>query len=245
MPPIGGVANGAMVLADRLFADMPYESFRKVLEPKVDGSKNLDEAFFDDDLDFFLLFSSISCQTGQRSQANYAAANNFMVGLASQRRARGLPASVIDIGMVIGIGVIQRTEDGEGISAMETTLRKLDYMPVSERDLHHLLAEAILVGKSDEDPEIITGLETYNTSSGNQPFWHKNPRFSHLIANAGSALAAQGATSSVQKTLKEKLAGTRGPDDALEVMERAFVTYLASSLKVSFYFAMNYFTICC
>ena len=76
MPAIGGVANGAMVLSDRLFADMPYESFQKVLEPKVDGSKNLDEVFSGDDLDFFILFSSISVVTGQRSQANYAAANN-------------------------------------------------------------------------------------------------------------------------------------------------------------------------
>lgn len=76
MPPIGGVANGAMVLSDKLFADMSYDSFQKVLKPKVDGSMNLDEVFANDDLDFFILFSSISAVTGQRSQANYAAANN-------------------------------------------------------------------------------------------------------------------------------------------------------------------------
>lgn len=76
MPPIGGVANGAMILSDKLFADMTYDSFRKVLRPKVEGSKNLDEVFSEDDLDFFILFSSISAVTGQRSQANYAAANN-------------------------------------------------------------------------------------------------------------------------------------------------------------------------
>jgi hypothetical protein len=162
-----------------------------------------------------------------------------MVGLASQRRARNLPASVIDIGMVIGIGVIQRTEGGEDIGAMETALRKLDYMPVSERDLHQLLAEAILVGRSDESPEIVTGLETYNTASGNSPFWHKNLRFSHLITDVGSSQAGQGSASSVQKTLKEKLADARGPDDALQIMEGALLTYLASSLKVSSVFGME------
>ncbi|THC93486.1 hypothetical protein EYZ11_007042 [Aspergillus tanneri] len=233
MPPIGGVANGAMLLADKLFADMPYDSFQKVLKPKVDGSKNLDEVFSDDDLDFFILFSSISAVTGQRSQANYAAANNFMVGLASQRRARNLPASVIDIGMVIGIGVIQRTDGDEGMGAMETALRKLDYMPVSERDLHHLLAEAIVVGRSDESPEVVTGLETYNTGSGNSPFWHKNLRFSHLITDIGSSEARQGSANSIQKTWKEKLADASGPDDALQIMEGALLTYLSSSLKLS------------
>ena len=65
-----------MVLSDKMFADMTYESFQDVLKPKVDGSRNLDEIFSGDDLDFFILFSSISAVTGQRSQANYAAANN-------------------------------------------------------------------------------------------------------------------------------------------------------------------------
>lgn len=51
-----------------------------------------------------------------------------MVGLALQRRGRNLPASVIDIGMVIGIGIIQKTEGTGGTGAMETVLRKLDYM---------------------------------------------------------------------------------------------------------------------
>ncbi|PLB52456.1 putative hybrid NRPS/PKS enzyme [Aspergillus steynii IBT 23096] len=232
MPPIGGVANGAMVLSDKLFADMSYDSFQKVMKPKVDGTMNLDEVFANDDLDFFILFSSVSAVTGQRSQANYAAANNFMAGLAARRRARNLVASVIDIGMVIGIGVIQRSEDGDGISAMEATLRQLDYMPVSERDLHHLLAEAILVGSSDDSPEIITGLETYNINSENSPFWHKNLRFSHLLPPAGSSQTTQGSGHNVQKTWKEKLADTRRPDDTLQIMEEAILTYLASSLKL-------------
>ncbi|KAL8727347.1 MAG: hypothetical protein Q9166_006115 [cf. Caloplaca sp. 2 TL-2023] len=233
MPPIGGVANGVIVLSDKLFADMTYDSFLKVPKPKVDGSKNLGEVFSGDELDFFILFSSISAVTGQRSQANYAAANNFMIGLASQRRARNLPASVIDIGMIIGIGVVQRTEDREGISTMETALRKLDYMPVSERDLHHLLAEAIHVGRTEESPEIVTGFEIYNTASGNSPFWHKNMRFSHLITDFGSSPAGQGSANSVQKSLKEKLTDALGPDDALQTLEGALLTYLASSLKLS------------
>jgi hypothetical protein len=76
MPPIGGVANGANVLSDQNFSDMTYDTFMQVQRPKVDGSKNLAEVFSGDALDFFLMFSSISGTTGQRNQANYAAANN-------------------------------------------------------------------------------------------------------------------------------------------------------------------------
>ena len=76
MPAIGGIANGAMVMGNSFFGEMSFETFQKVMAPKVDGSINLDEVFSGDDLDFFILFSSISAVTGQQGQANYAAANN-------------------------------------------------------------------------------------------------------------------------------------------------------------------------
>lgn len=76
MPPIGGVANGAMVMANSLFADMTYEQFQMSMQPKARGSLVLDQVFSADELDFFLMFSSISAVTGQRGQANYAASNN-------------------------------------------------------------------------------------------------------------------------------------------------------------------------
>ena len=75
MPPIAGVINGAMVLADGLFADMSFENLEKVLKPKVDGSINLDEVFSTDDLDFFIMCSSLSAVVGNPGQANYSAAN--------------------------------------------------------------------------------------------------------------------------------------------------------------------------
>jgi short-subunit dehydrogenase len=76
MPPIGGVANGAMVQSNCFFSDLTYDALQEVLKPKVDGSMILDEVFSDDDLEFFLLFSSISAVVGQPFQANYDAANN-------------------------------------------------------------------------------------------------------------------------------------------------------------------------
>lgn len=75
MPPIAGVVNGAMVLSDGIFADMSLESLQKVLRPKVQGSKNLDEAFSGHELDFFMMFSSLTAVAGNRGQGNYAAAN--------------------------------------------------------------------------------------------------------------------------------------------------------------------------
>ena len=75
MPPVSGIVNGAMVLSDGLFADMSLDSFQKVLRPKVEGSLNLDRAFSSVNLDFFIMFSSLTAVAGNRGQGNYAAAN--------------------------------------------------------------------------------------------------------------------------------------------------------------------------
>lgn len=155
-----------------------------------------------------------------------------MVGLAAQMRTRNVPAAVIDIGMVIGIGVVSAATAADGSNAMMAALRKVDYMPVSERDLHHLLAEGILAARSSGPFEITTGLEVYSTT-GNQPFWHKNPLFSHLIADAKSSKVGKVSGDSAQKPLREKLEGAVGPDDRIRTMEEAFMAYLESSLKVS------------
>jgi pseurotin A synthetase (hybrid polyketide synthase/nonribosomal peptide synthetase) len=86
---------------------------------------------------------------------------------------------VINLGPIIGLGFIQNIDSSGDSEAVISTLKGLDYMLVSERELHHILAEAILIGKSDEAPEIITGLET--VSDNPPPFWHNNLLFSHII----------------------------------------------------------------
>ncbi|KAL8365087.1 hypothetical protein RB595_004079 [Gaeumannomyces hyphopodioides] len=47
-PPIAGVANGAMVLHDVALQNMTHEQMIKVLRPKVEGTRILDDIFRDD-----------------------------------------------------------------------------------------------------------------------------------------------------------------------------------------------------
>jgi hybrid polyketide synthase / nonribosomal peptide synthetase ACE1 len=74
-PPVGGIINGAMLLSDGLFADMTLESLQQVLAPKVTGSQNLSQVYNQPDLDFFIMFSSLTCIGGNSGQSNYTAAN--------------------------------------------------------------------------------------------------------------------------------------------------------------------------
>ncbi len=97
LPPIAGVANGAMVLNDGLFNVMSHEKFNGTLRPKVIGTIFLNQLFDKPDLDFFITFSSLAYVTGNFGQTSYAAANAFMTSVVEGRRKRGLVGSVMHL----------------------------------------------------------------------------------------------------------------------------------------------------
>ncbi|MCV7368908.1 polyketide synthase [Mycolicibacterium duvalii] len=98
LPPLAGVAHLAGVLDDALLSQQSIERFRTTLAPKAFGACHLDRLTADDDLDFFLVSSSVSSLFGSPGQANYATANAFLDGLVARRRALGLPATGINFG---------------------------------------------------------------------------------------------------------------------------------------------------
>lgn len=126
LPPLRGVFHAAMVLDDGPLAELSAERFARVGHPKVSGGWNLHLQTADDPLDHFFLFSSIAAVLGTPGQANYAAANAFLDGLARARSAEGLPATAIDLGIVDGAGVVARASEetrgrilGKGIEAFD------------------------------------------------------------------------------------------------------------------------------
>ncbi|KUI37408.1 polyketide synthase [Mycobacterium sp. IS-1496] len=98
LPPLAGVAHLAGVLDDALLSQQSVERFRTTLAPKAFGALHLDRLTRDDDLDFFVVSSSVSSLFGSPGQANYATANALLDGLVAQRRAHGLPATGVNFG---------------------------------------------------------------------------------------------------------------------------------------------------
>lgn len=98
LPPLAGVAHLAGVLDDALLPQQSPERFRTALAPKALGAHHLHQLTKDDDLEFFLLFSSASSVLGSPGQANYATANALLDGLAAERRAQGLTANSVNFG---------------------------------------------------------------------------------------------------------------------------------------------------
>ena len=114
MPPLRGVIHAAGVLDDHLLLNLDVESFRRVLAPKVLGAWNLHSLTADLPLDFFVVFSSVASVLGSPGQANYAAANAFLDGLAHDRRSHGLPCLSINWGPWADAGMAARASSSRG-----------------------------------------------------------------------------------------------------------------------------------
>ncbi|KAI0515152.1 hypothetical protein F5B22DRAFT_647032 [Xylaria bambusicola] len=213
MPPAGGVVNGAMVLDDCLFAQMTIETWNRVLHPKTIGSANLDTVFSEPDLDFFIMTSSFAAIGGHAGQSNYAAANMYMNGLAAQRRKRGLVGMALNIGVIYGLGLLQREK-----TYLYAGLEKDGYPPISERDLHHMFLEAVVAGRPTTDGDcakyhqehvpfdITTGLRRFRRGSPQPLHWHEDLRFGHFAMRPEADSANVDSTNNTKRSLQEELA---------------------------------------
>ncbi|CAM3141535.1 ACP S-malonyltransferase [Mycobacterium colombiense] len=98
LPPLAGVAHLAGVLDDGLLPQQSPDRFRTTLAPKAFGAYHLHLLTMDDDLEFFIMYSSASSVLGSPGQANYATANALLDGLVAERQAGGLPAVAVNFG---------------------------------------------------------------------------------------------------------------------------------------------------
>ncbi|WP_205873803.1 type I polyketide synthase [Mycobacterium camsae] len=98
LPPLAGVAHLAGLLDDALLPQQSLERFRTTLAPKAFAAWHLHRLTQNDDLEFFIMYSSVSSVLGSPGQANYAAANALLDGLVADRNAQGLTATSVNWG---------------------------------------------------------------------------------------------------------------------------------------------------
>lgn len=228
-PPIGGVANAALIMRDGLFMESNATTMNEALGPKIDGTVYLDELFANVDLDFFILFSSLVYITGNIGQTSYAAGNGFMVSLAHQRRQRGQCASVMNLGGINGIGYITRTD--------HNILNRLDIMGygiMSELDYKYFFAEAVMAGPPDSgrDPEVSAGLKFVNPKTDkNPPKWWEDPKFSHYVIDKSAREAGDKSADGALST-KAQLQEAATDKDAFNIILTALQAMLHKKLDL-------------
>ena len=105
-PPLAGVVHTAGAGLNAAVAETSVAELAAVMAGKVAGAAHLDELTAGLDLERFVLYSSAAATWGSGGEGAYAAANEYLNGLASARRGRGLPAMSVGWGPWNGGGLI-------------------------------------------------------------------------------------------------------------------------------------------
>ena len=106
--PIGGVFHLAVDINDNLLIDQTLESFELTVKSKTNFCLNMDRLSRDMslDLDYFCVFSSVSCGFGRATQTNYGLGNSLCERICEQRRAHGLHGLAIQFGVIGDVGIM-------------------------------------------------------------------------------------------------------------------------------------------
>ncbi|MFF1906128.1 amino acid adenylation domain-containing protein [Kitasatospora sp. NPDC058218] len=177
--PLRGVVHAAGVLDDGALSALTPERLDTVFSPKVDGAWHLHQLTQDVDLDFFLLFSSISDILGAPGQGNYAAANAFLDSLAHLRRAQGLPATSVAWGPWDGEGMAATLSERDRARISRTGMDAL-----SPQDGLELLEETVRSGRPLTVAAALdlTSLQSYYEGQGGVP-----PLLRSLLSTRGGS----------------------------------------------------------
>jgi natural product biosynthesis luciferase-like monooxygenase protein len=218
--PIRGVFHAAGIWRDQSVEQMDLQGLVSVLEPKVDGTWVLDQAFRGQPLDHFVMFSSFSSVMPPHGQANYAAASAFQDAVAHIRQVRGDAAISINWGPWSDVG-LAATRTGR---QAHEQLERLGVFPmtVSEAlaEFDSLLADAHhQLGVIDLDVDRVSQGDAASLPG----------RLLADLVGAGGAIG--GADAATTRALEQALSGL-APVEQLEMLTQLIAEAVAQSLEI-------------
>ncbi|MEU6643646.1 type I polyketide synthase [Saccharomonospora sp. NPDC046836] len=163
--PLTAIVHAAGVLADGTVASLTTESVERVLRPKVGGAVNLHELTRDRTLSAFIQFSAFAGTLGTPGQANYAAANGFLDGLAAQRRASGRAGTSLCWGWWHQDGGMT----GDLAQASRSRIRRLGIAPMAAPEALALFDAACAIGAPVLIPARLDVSALRNSTGGELP----------------------------------------------------------------------------
>jgi len=230
MPVIRGVIQSAMVLRDSVFENMTHEAWGAVIKAKIDGSINLHNLVPNQqDLDFFILLSSVAGIVGNTGQANYSAGCAFQDALARHRVSQGLRGTTLNLGMIQSAGYVAENPE------VVRLLLKQGFQPVKLEHVFRLLKLVIVEpATKPDDCQIAIGIHyDYNESTNKSPpAFLRDPRFVHLVGRATGESGAD-ANGGSAVGIKELLRKAPSHGEALKLMTDALLERLAGILGLA------------
>ncbi len=210
---INGVIHAAGIAGAGFMIKKDIQTFKNVVTPKIQGTWLLDKLTGTDDLDFFIMFSSIVTITGGPGQSDYNAANSYLDAYAAYRNKQGKKTISInwplweETGMAADYGV---------------TGQKLIFKPVPRNNALDIFEE-ILAYVSSRDrgcsSRIIFGELNYSmiTAVNTDLPFQLSERISAAIKRQKTQVAGGQADSASKNFPKAKLIGINSQDEGQTV----------------------------
>jgi NADPH:quinone reductase-like Zn-dependent oxidoreductase/NAD(P)-dependent dehydrogenase (short-subunit alcohol dehydrogenase family) len=239
LPAVRGVVQMAMVLRDGVLETMSHADWSAPLRPKVQGTWNLHTYFGPGrPLDFFIACSSVSGVCGNAGQAQYAAGNTYQDALAAYRRARGLKAVAVNLGIMRDVGAIAES------AGVGNNLSQWEHVIGIREPTFHALIKSLIVRQRDEEAstpaQVCTGLGSADLIASHGlslPYYFSDPRLGPLalrtsMSSTSSLQAEQGGGSggSGEASLASRLA--EAGSNPVEVILGALVRKIANMLQI-------------
>jgi len=121
-----GIWHVAMVLSDRLFTNMDQNSWDTINKIKVNGVQNLNKFSLTNNVDNFIVFSSIVSLTGNMGQTNYARANQYCEKIIEERIQKNNHGVAIQWGAIDNVGHFNDDEKSSNELSIPIKLQNID-----------------------------------------------------------------------------------------------------------------------
>lgn len=223
-----------MGLRDVVFEKMTYEEWTIPLQSKVQGTWNIHEHFGHERLlDFMIFCSPQSGVCDNPSQAQYAAGNTYQDALAHHRRAQGLKAVSINLGIMRDVGVLAET-GSHALKALE------EFLGIGEPAFHAL--KSLINGqmptrsaREDEAPvQVCTGLGTADILAIHRlanPAYFVDPRFGPLTVSSLSSIASGASGEGTAASFASRLSEADHASASIIITE-ALIKKIADILRI-------------
>ncbi|KAF4914963.1 Highly reducing polyketide synthase alt5 [Colletotrichum fructicola] len=230
MPPVKGCIQAAMVLKATLFANMSVKDYTTCVDPKLQGSLNLQE-MLPSTMDFFVLLSSFAGLIGEPGEANYAAGNTYQDSLARHLVSKGQKAVAIDLGMMGSIGYVAESLD------RAAQLEHIGLDAMRPHELYNILDEVCdpsLPLPSTLESQAVFGVPKFQdprSLNGRTPLWKRDPIFIHLRPSDDNSEQVNGDLGDETLSCRRLLSSAESPEAALEVVIQGLAQKIWNILK--------------
>ncbi|QSX77637.1 SDR family NAD(P)-dependent oxidoreductase [Agrilutibacter solisilvae] len=213
LPPLRGVFHAAAVLDDAPLDQLRPDQIARAMEAKARGAWHLHRMTQSDELDHFVLFSSIASLLGGAGQGSYAMACAYLDALARYRRLRGQPGLSLNWGALANVGMATRFGD------VGRYLGGTGVLMFDPAEAMHLMASALRWPRA----ELGVARMDWAQWARSYPAWAASPKYAGLVAG----LPPQDAS---MTAVRADLLALAGPARTKHIVE-ALATLLAQVME--------------